>query len=71
MSDTVKRVTLSVVVNVAIEVDVDLVGGDAHVISVVRVVGVPTAGEIMEALDYHGEMQQLDDAYTEAGGEIA
>lgn len=70
MSDTVKRVTLSVVVNVAIEVDVDLVGGDTHVISVVRVVGIPTASDVMESLDSHGEMQQLDDAYTEAGGEL-
>ena len=68
MSETMKRVTLTVLVNVAVEVDVDVTGGEVSVVSVSRINGLPTATDVMEALDGAGDYAQLDRAYEVAGG---
>lgn len=70
MSDTQKRVTLTVLVNIAVEVDVDVTSGEVSVVSVSRINGMPSATDVMEALDNAGDYAQLDDAYVAAGGEL-
>lgn len=70
MSETQKRVTLSVNLTVSVEVDVDVAGGEVSIVSVSRIEGLPSATEVMEALDAAGDFAQLDDAYVAAGGEL-
>lgn len=70
MSDTQKRVTISVPINVSLIVDVDVCSGYVDVVSVVSINGLPSTGDVREALDAAQEFQQLDYAYVAAGGEL-
>lgn len=70
MSDTTKRVTLTVLLSMAVEVDVDVTGGEISIVGVSRIVGMPGATDVMESLDAAGDFKQLDDVYVAAGGEL-
>lgn len=70
MSDTRKRVTISVPVNVSLIVDVDVCSGYVDIVNVVAMNGLPSAVDVREGLDAAQEFQQLDDAYLAAGGEL-
>lgn len=70
MSETMKRVQITALVNVTLTVDVDIVSGEVDIVSVVGVASPPDRSEVMEALDAQGDLSQLDDAYVEAGGEL-
>jgi hypothetical protein len=66
-----KRITLSIRMPISITVDAQLVGGEVTVIRTVNVNGLPSAPEVMEALDAEGEFGQLDEAYENATGDAA
>lgn len=70
MSETQKRVTIAVRITVAVTVDIDIVGGTVDVVRVASMSGLPSTTDVIEALDADGDMQQLDDAYVAAGGEL-
>lgn len=61
-----KRITLSVRMVVSVTVDAEDAGGAVEVVRVVRVNGLPSASEVMEALDAEGDFQQLDEEYEKA-----
>jgi hypothetical protein len=64
-----KRITLSVRMPVSITVDAQLVDGDVTVVKVVRTNGLPSAKEVMEALDADEGLADLDDAFENEPGE--
>ena len=61
-----RRITISARVVVSLTVDADNPSGDVEVINVVRINGLPTAKEVMEALDGEDELEQLDEAFAAA-----
>lgn len=69
-SETMKRITIVACVSVTLTVDADIAGGEVDIINVVAMAGMPSAREVMEALDHHGDLSQLDEAYEGAGGAL-
>lgn len=70
MSETMKRVQVTAIVNVTLTVDVDIVGGEVDIVGVASMTGLPSRSDVMESLAHHGELDQLDNAYVAAGGEL-
>lgn len=68
--DNTKRITLSVRMHVSITVDAERdESGEVNVVRAVRINGLPSAQEVMEALDADDELAQLDEEYENATGD--
>lgn len=62
-----KRITLGVRINVAVEVDAERdESGEVQVVKVVRLIGLPTASDVMEALVADDDFAQLDEEFDNA-----
>lgn len=66
MSGKTKQITLSVRLTVSVTVDAEERGGEVHVVRTVRINGLPSAPDVMEALDADDELAQLDEEYQNA-----
>jgi hypothetical protein len=64
-----KRITLSVRMAVSVTVDAQIVDGEVAVVKVVRINGLPSAREVMEALDADEGLAELDDVFENEPGE--
>jgi hypothetical protein len=64
-----KRITISTRLAVSLTVDAELRDGEVTVVKVVHINGMPTAREVMEALDAEDGLSELDDAFEDEPGE--
>jgi hypothetical protein len=68
MSETQKRITVTVMLPISLVVDADLKCGAVEVVGVVGASGLPSVAEVMEALDGQNQLQQLDEDFAAAHG---